>query len=82
MDCERCGAPMAFQAMGGVCVCRECGHVAVPDDVAAQRAQVDALTIMRMALAFYADESNYQGAMPVLADGGQLARETLMSCTG
>lgn len=66
---------MEYQVLAGVFVCRACGHVARGEAGAAER--VSALEVCRLALRFYADESNYTGALPVLADGGRLAREAL-----
>ncbi len=76
MKCERCGTEMAYRALSDAMVCPACGHVARPEDDV-ERRRADALAILRTALLFYADEANYRGAMPVLADGGQLAREAL-----
>lgn len=76
MKCEVCGTEMAYQALSDALVCPVCGHAARPAGDA-ERRQADALAILRAALLFYADAANYRGAMPVLADGGQLAREAL-----
>lgn len=67
MNCEVCGARLE---LGYIC---PNGHGA-PTGIAAP----DELETLRGALLFYASEDNYQGdPAPVLADGGQLAREAL-----
>lgn len=76
-NCNVCGAAMEFQQLSRVYVCSQCGKVTIPDNEAAARAEADSVTVMRLALQFYADETNYQGALPVLADRGELARAAL-----
>ena len=75
MKCPRCRSEMVYQVLSDVMVCPTCGQVAAADETARERAGT--VAILRAALQFYADESSYQGARPILADGGRLAREAL-----
>lgn len=75
MICEHCGAAMAYKTLSGVFICPACGYVTLGNLDDAIR--IDALAMAKLALMFYANEGNYQGEMLILADGGQLARESL-----
>jgi ribosome-binding protein aMBF1 (putative translation factor) len=75
MQCDQCDDTMAYHELSGVYTCGACGRVIQANNI--QQAEQSELTICRMVLQFYADEANYEGAIPVLADRGQLAREAL-----
>lgn len=75
MECPSCGAKMQYHDLSQTYGCPECGHqvLAEPEQVEAEQA----LSLCVTALRFYADSGNYEGALPILADKGSLARETL-----
>jgi uncharacterized Zn finger protein (UPF0148 family) len=75
MNCEQCNTPMTYHTLSGLYVCPTCGAVLVADN--AQQDEQALVGVYEAALQFYADEANYEGAIPVLADRGQLAREAL-----
>ena len=77
MDCTKCGTAMVFKPLAGVSVCPACGHAAVPDDVDAEAAAVDARQVLEAALRFYARAELYEGLLLIMVDRGQVARDAL-----
>lgn len=75
MKCEHCGAAMDWQALSGAYVCPDCAFVALGGDI--DRSLMESISILELALRFYANEGNYTGQLPIIADGGHLAREAL-----